>query len=218
MNGPLQAWRILIAAVACLGPALQYGLMVHDETLVSAAVKSVEFFSYFTILANMLAAAALTAPLVAPASRLAAWSEESGPRAAIGAYLSITAVVYHTMLAWQWDPKGLRLVSDTLLHTITPIAFLADLALRGGRGLARWIAAAKAMAFPALFGAWTLLHGALSGFYPYPFMNVTKRGYPAVVLTMAEMSVAFALVALAFVALLRARSRVTTARPAPISA
>ena len=78
---------------------------------------------------------------------------------------------------------------------VTPAAFLIDLALRGGRGEARWIAAAKAMAFPALFGAWTLVHGALSGWYPYPFMNVIKRGYPAVVLTMVEMSLAFAAVA-----------------------
>ena len=42
MKGSPAIWRILIAVVACLGPALQYGLMVHDETLVSAAVKSVE--------------------------------------------------------------------------------------------------------------------------------------------------------------------------------
>jgi len=214
----MRIWRILIAVVACLGPALQYGLMVYDETLVSAAVKSVEFFSYFTILSNMLAAAALTAPLVAPDSRFATWAEQSGPRAAIATYLTITGVVYHTMLAWQWHPQGLRLVADTLLHTITPIAYLVDLALRAGHGEARWIAAAKAMAFPALFGAWTLVHGALSGFYPYPFMNVAKRGYPPVVLTMVEMSVAFALIALIFVFLLRVRTRVVARAPQPISA
>ncbi|PIB94520.1 hypothetical protein CSW62_01470 [Caulobacter sp. FWC2] len=214
----LKAWRILIAAVACLGPALQYGLMVYDETLVSATVKSVEFFSYFTILSNMLAAGALTAPLVAPASAFAAWAERSGPRASIATYLTITAVVYHTLLAWQWHPQGLRLVSDTILHTITPAAYLVDLALRGGQGRPRWIVAAKAMAFPALFGLWTLLHGALSGFYPYPFMNVAKRGYPAVVLTMVEMSLFFALVAVVFIGLSRVRAKVALGKPAPISA
>lgn len=218
MKGPLALWRILIALIACLGPTLQYVLMVYDETLVSAAVKSVEFFSYFTILTNMLAAAALTAPLVAPGSTFAAWAERSGPRAAIATYLAITAVVYHTMLAWQWDPQGLRKVSDTILHTITPIAFLVDVALRGGQGPARWIVAAKAMAFPALFGVWTLAHGALTTWYPYPFMNVAKRGYPKVLLTMVEMSVAFALVALIFIALLRVRTRVAPSDATPISA
>jgi len=214
----MRIWRILIAGLAVLGPVLQYGLMVYDETLVSAAVKSVEFFSYFTILSNMLAAAALTAPLIAPSSRFATWAEQSGPRASIATYLTITAVVYHALLASQWNPQGLRLVADTLLHTVTPAAYLADVALRGGQGEARWIAAAKAMAFPALFGAWTLVHGALAGWYPYPFMNVTKRGYPAVVLTMVEMSLAFAAVALIFVFLLRVRTKVSPVRPAPISA
>lgn len=214
----MRPWRVLIALVACLGPVLQYGLMVYDETLVSAAVKSVEFFSYFTILSNLLAAAALTAPLVSPAERFASWAEQSGPRAAIATYLTITAVVYHTMLAGQFNPQGLRWVSNTILHTVTPLAYLADLSLRGGLGEARWSAAAKAMAFPALFGAWTLVHGALSDWYPYPFMNVIKRGYPAVVLTMVEMSLAFAAVALIFVALLRVRTKVALARTAPISA
>jgi len=74
------------------------------------------------------------------------------------------------------------------------------------------------MAFPALFGAWTLAHGALSGFYPYPFMDVTKRGYPAVLLTIVQMGVAFALVCLIFVALLRVRIRMAPAKPAPLSA
>ena len=74
------------------------------------------------------------------------------------------------------------------------------------------------MAFPALFGAWTLVHGALSGFYPYPFMNVAKRGYPAVAATMVEMSLAFALVALVFIALSRVRAKVAPGKPAPISA
>lgn len=214
----MKVWRILIALVACLGPALQYGLMVQDETLVSAAVKSVEFFSYFTILSNMLAAAALTAPLIAPSIGFATWAEQSGPRAAIATYLTITAVVYHTMLAWQWDPQGLRYVSNAILHTVTPAAYLIDVALRGGRDEARWIAAVKAMAFPALFGVWTLVHGALSGWYPYPFMNVIKRGYPPVVLTMVQMSLAFMVVALIFVLLLRVRTRVSLNRPAPLSA
>lgn len=209
----MKGWRFLIAIVACLGPALQYGLMVHDETLVSAAVKSVEFFSYFTILSNMLAAAALLAPLIAPTRRFAIWAEQSGPRAAITTYLTITAVVYHTMLASQWDPQGLRFVANTILHMVTPLAYLADVALRGGQGEARWIVAAKAMAFPVLFGAWTLVHGALTSFYPYPFLNVAKRGYSAVALTMVEMSLAFMLVAVIFVALSRVRAKVALGRP-----
>ncbi|MDR6627686.1 Pr6Pr family membrane protein [Caulobacter segnis] len=218
MTDKTKAWRVLIALVAASGPLLQYGLMAYDETLATLPAKTVEFFSYFTILSNTLAAIALAAPLVAPESRLALWSERAGPRAAIATYLAITAVVYHTMLAHTWDPHGLRLAATTLNHTITPAAFLVDLALRGGQGEARWIAALKSMAFPALFGAWTLAHGAVSGFYPYPFMDVAKRGYPAVLATIVQMGVAFAIVCLIFVALSRVRTRTASAKPAPLSA
>lgn len=218
MTDKTKAWRILIALIAASGPILQYGLMAYDESLATLPAKTVEFFSYFTILSNTLAAVALAAPLVAPETRLAFWAEQAGPRAAIATYLAITAVVYHTMLAHTWDPRGLRLVATTINHTVTPAAFLIDLALRGGRGEARWIAALKSMAFPALFGVWTLAHGALSGFYPYPFMDVPKRGYPAVLLTIVQMGVAFALVCLIFVALLRVRTRMAPAKPAPLSA
>lgn len=218
MSDKTKAWRVLIALVAASGPMLQYGLMAYDETLATLPAKTVEFFSYFTILSNTLAAIALAAPLIAPESQLALWAERAGPRAAIATYLAITAVVYHTMLARTWDPHGPRLVATTINHTITPAAFLVDLALRGAQGEARWIAALKSMAFPALFGAWTLAHGALSGFYPYPFMDVAKRGYPAVLLTIVQMGVAFALICLIFIAVLRVRSRVALAKPAPISA
>ena len=218
MTDKTKAWRLLIALIAATGPLLQYGLMAYDETLATLPTKTVEFFSYFTVLSNALAATALAAPLITPESRLGRWSEKAGPRAAIATYLTITAVVYHTMLAHTWNPQGLRLVATTFNHTITPAAFLVDLALRGGQGEARWIAALKAMAFPALFGAWTLAHGAVSGFYPYPFMNVLKRGYPAVLLTIVQMGSAFALICMIFIALLRVRTSMAPAKPAPISA
>lgn len=213
----MKAWRILIALIACLGPALQYGLMLEGETLATGAAKSVEFFSYFTILSNMLAAVALTAPLVAPGSALGRWGERSSTGIAIAVYLFVTAVIYHTLLAHLWDPRGWRFVSDTILHTATPALFLLDWLLRGGEGPARWNAAPKALAFPTLYGAWTLLHGAVSGFYPYPFLDVAKRGYPGVVVTLLVMAAGFLVVALAFTALHQARAALADRRTAPIS-
>ncbi|HQR90555.1 MAG: hypothetical protein B7Z44_14920 [Caulobacter sp. 12-67-6] len=214
----MTAWRILIAVLAWTGVTIQYGLMIHNESWASGPWKTVEFFSYFTILSNLLAGVVLTAPLVAPASRLAAWAEASSTRIAAATYLAITALVYHGLLADIWDPKGLGLVADTLLHTVTPIAVLADWLLRGGKGPARWSGAFKALAFPALFGVWTLLHGALTDFYPYPFLDVTKRGYPGVMVMMLAMSAGFLVVAVAFTVLHRARARLAIDRRAPLSA
>ncbi|PTS82580.1 MULTISPECIES: Pr6Pr family membrane protein [unclassified Caulobacter] len=214
----MKAWRILIAAIAVTGPLLQYGLMLEGETLTSGIAKSVEFFSYFTIISNLLAAVVLTAPLVAPRSALALWCEQTPPRVATAVYLAITAGIYHTLLASQWDPQGWRLVSDTLLHTVTPALFLLDWLARGGVGPVVWRAVPKVLILPTAYGVWTLLHGALSGFYPYPFMNVAKRGYPAVLVTMVVMAIGFLVVAAVFTALHQTRARVAQRSREPLSA
>ncbi len=214
----MKTWRIAIAALACLGPALQYGLMIYDETLASGAIKSVEFFSYFTILSNMLTAVVLTAPLVAPASKVATWAERSSTRISVAVYLTVTAAIYHTLLSGLWDPTGWRLVSDALLHTIVPTLFVIDWLTRGGQGDTGRATAAKALIFPAIYGVWTLVHGALSGFYPYPFFDVGKHGYLSVIVTMLVMAGGFLLVALLFTVIHQARAKLAIGGRTPISA
>ena len=39
---------------------------------------------------------------------------------------------------------------------------------------------------PLLYGAWALFHGAVTGWYPYPFIDVGKLGYPLVFLHIIE--------------------------------
>ncbi len=66
-----------------------------------------------------------------------------------------------------------------------PLAVLADWFIappgcRVGLGaLLRWVA------FPAAYVAYSLLRGAVVGWYPYPFLNSSEQGYARVVLTCA---------------------------------
>jgi len=68
---------------------------------------------------------------------------------------------------------------------------------------------------PTLFGLWTLIHGAVSGWYPYPFLDVAKRGLPAVMVTLLILAAGFYALALAFTALQRRLHRPATAPGAP---
>jgi hypothetical protein len=52
------------------GLLLQYFLMVQEQAGADFATRTVNFFSYFTILSNLLAALAMSAPTLAPASPL----------------------------------------------------------------------------------------------------------------------------------------------------
>ena len=35
----------------------------------------------------------------------------------------------------------------------------------------------RTMIWPALWVAWTLIHGAITDWYPYPFIDVIEQGY-----------------------------------------
>jgi hypothetical protein len=137
---------------------------------------------------------------------------------AVGVYIAITAGIYHTLLAGLWRPTGLQLLADTLLHTVTPALFLVDfLAFPPGEA-ARWRSAWKALVFPLAYGAWSLVHGAATGFYPYPFLDVGKRGYGAVLVTMLLMGAGFYAVTLALTGLQHLQRRLARRPRAPISA
>lgn len=70
----------------------------------------------------------------------------------------------------------------------------------------------------SLWAAWTLLHGALSGWYPYAIIDASKLGYPAALRTSALILLLIAGIAGLNTWLDRVRSRrsaTPTAAPLP---
>jgi hypothetical protein len=47
---------------------------------------------------------------------------------------------------------------------------------------------------PLVYAGWTLVHGPLSGFWPYPFIDLPKIGWPHFLRNVAEFIVFFSLV------------------------
>jgi hypothetical protein len=45
--------------------------------------------------------------------------------------------------------------------------------------------------FPLAYAVYSLLHGAVTGFYPYPFINVSNLGYDKVFIDMAVLVLVF---------------------------
>ncbi|MBO9706836.1 MAG: Pr6Pr family membrane protein [Caulobacter sp.] len=214
----MKIWRGLAALAVWTGVLLQLWLMIHGRPAPEVAAALVKFFSFFTILSNIVVGVILTAPVLWRERALGRWAERAGTRVAGGVYIAITAVVYHGLLAGTWNPQGLQLLADTLLHTITPLLFLADILAFPPREAARWGSAWKALVFPLLYGAWTLLHGAMSAYYPYPFFNVTQRGYGAVLATMVVMGAGFYAVTLLLTGLQHLQLRLASRRMRSISA
>jgi hypothetical protein len=214
----MKIWRAIAALAVWTGVVLQLWLMLGGKSGFELAHALVKFFSFFTILSNIAVGLVLATPVVAPEGRLGRWAARAGTRVAVGVYIVITAIVYHALLASQWHPTGVQLIADTLLHTVTPLLYLLDVLALPPDQAARWGSAWKALVFPLAYGAWTLLHGAFSGFWPYPFFNVPKRGYGAVLVTMLVMGVGFYVMTLALTGLQHLQRRLTKDARAPISA
>ena len=169
-------YRALFALLGWLALALQYGLMVTGNPGRGVGELTLNFVSYFTILTNILVALALTGPALSPDSRLGRWSRSEGVRAAVAMYIAVVGLTYHFLLADVWNPQGWLLVANTLLHYVMPIAFVLDWLLFTPKGRLRWIDPVKWLAFPLAYGGWTLVHGLLSGWWPYWFVDVDALG------------------------------------------
>ncbi|AQR61834.1 hypothetical protein BZG35_09325 [Brevundimonas sp. LM2] len=181
MHGAARGWRIAFALVGWAALITQYVLTLQGGTR-SALGSTVVFFSYFTILTNILVALALTAPALAPDSRLGRWTASEGVRAALAMYIAVVGLIYHALLASSWNPQGLLAVANQALHTVMPIAFVLDWLIFVPKGRLRWIDPVKWLAYPLLYGVFTVIHGQLIGWYPYWFIDIGELGWgPALI-------------------------------------
>lgn len=170
-------YRCLFALVAWFGLALQYGLSITGNPDRTFAELTLNFFSYFTVLVNILAALAFTAPVLAPNSAPGRWAASEGVRAAVAMYISVVGLTYHFLLSHVWDPQGWLFIANGVLHYVTPAAFVLDWLLFTPKGRLRWTDAVKWLAGPLIYTGWTLIHGYASGWWPYWFMDVPALGY-----------------------------------------
>ena len=205
-------YRTLFAVVGWAALVVEFVLMVWGQSGWNLAARVVNYFSFFTILTNILVALAFTGPLLNGERRIARWSASEGVRAAVTMYIVVVGFVYHFMLAPYWKPEGLLAGVNLVLHYVMPAAFLLDWLWFTPKGRLRWVDPVKWLAFPLIYGGWTLIHGLATHWWPYGFVNVDQLGLGRVVAIFAGLLVFFLLVGLALVALDRRFGRATRDR------
>ena len=192
-------YRIVVSALGWFAIILQYSLIASTRSGPDLVAWTINYFSFFTTIGNILVALAMTLPWLAPRSRLGGWFLRPSVRTVIVAYIIVVGLVYHVMLRNLYNPQGWRLACVIILHYVIPPLFVLDwLAFVQKRDLS-WKILFGALALPVLYVAWTLAHGAVTGFYPYPFINVARFGYAQVLMTIGAMIAAFVCLMLALV-------------------
>jgi hypothetical protein len=203
-----QAYRMAAAALGWFALVVQYVLIVKYKTdgdLIAAAIR---FFSYFTLLSNVLVALAMTLPWLAPETKLGRFFLEPAIRTAILAYIIIVAVIYHVVLRKLWNPEGWEYVADTIEHVVAPTLYVIDWLLFVPKGTLKFRSAFVWLLFPVGYAVFSLIHGAVTGFYPYPFIDESKLGYDQVLTNMGGLVGAFAGLGLVLIGVDRGLGRI----------
>jgi hypothetical protein len=124
------------------------------------------FFSFFTILSNVIAAVVLavagTTSLVRPGREQSSLGL-SAALACATTYMVITGIVYNALLRGITLPQGSEPVpwSNEVLHLVAPLFLLVDLLVGIRRRALQWRVVGVVVAFPLLWTAYTLIRGPL---------------------------------------------------------
>lgn len=163
------------------------------------------FFTYFTNLSNII----ISVVFVVSAVRLITGRQPSSLDTAIrgGAvvYIVFVGVVFNTLLR-DVDLGDLTPAVNVIMHMVLPIAGIVDWLIWPPKNRLPLSVTLWWMIFPAVYTIFSLIRGAVTGIYPYPFFNPgAVGGYGAVALYCAAMLVGFLVLSLAVRALGNAR-------------
>jgi hypothetical protein len=203
-TGLSSIWRIVFATVGGLAIAYQWWAAVYGGMSTSPLGSTVVYFSFFTTQTNVLANLIFLTPVLAPNSRIGRWAASEGVRAAVAMYIAVVGLVFHFILSATWKPEGLAALGNLVVHYIMPAAVVLDWLLFTPKGRLRWIDPVKWLAFPLVYGLWTVIHGALIGWYPYFFINIDKLGWTRALINYAGLLIFFLIVGTVLVGIDRA--------------
>ncbi|MGA7096439.1 MAG: Pr6Pr family membrane protein [Acidimicrobiia bacterium] len=160
-------FRLIRAGVA-VAIVLVLLVQLHHET--QRDFDLVNYFSYFTVLSNLLAAVVLIALVIRPelvqSSRFAIF------RGMATLWMVTTAVFYSF---WVSPSLG-----DALRHVISPVILLADWLLNPGPKLSPSRHTVMWMIPAGIYLAYSMIRGVFVDWYPYYFLDPSRQGYLAI--------------------------------------
>lgn len=138
----------------------------------------IRFFSFFTILTNILVALFFTFKLLKPTSLF----HQKATVTAITTFIIIVGLVYQMVLRGIWEPTGMQRLVDELLHTVIPLVVAIYWFIYTGKEKSNMPQVASWLLYPIIYTIFIMVRGRFSNYYPYPFLNIQKIGMGKVLL------------------------------------
>ncbi len=183
----------VLAAFVAAALVIQLVLVLRNG-IVPRPTRVIRFFSFFTVESNILVVAG-AATLAANASRDGRWWRVMRLDGLIG--IAVTGIIYSSVLAGLQSLTGWEKATDVALHYVSPIAAVVGWLAFGPRPRIDGQTMQLALIWPVAWLGYTLVHGELTSWYPYPFVNVGEHGYGRVVLNCVVVTVVLGVLVLA---------------------
>ena len=192
-NGLQLFSAVIIALTGWAALALQLYIIVTNNIASNSSVADgiIRFFSFFTVLTNILVALSLTISLVAPYSALGKFFSRTTVKSSVAVYIIIVSIVYNIALKNLWDPQGLQLIADILLHQAIPVLYTLYWLAFVPKGTLTWKFPVRLLVYPLFYLIYVIVRGGATGHYPYPFMDVSQIGTEKMIINALIIMTAF---------------------------
>src|SRR5690606_31195527 len=107
----LLSWGAIIA---------QFLISINNSTISNLEL-IIRFFSYFTILTNLMVAICCTSIVLLPNSAIGYFAAKPVAITALTLYILIVGLIYNFVLRFLWHPAGIVKIIDEILHLVIPI-------------------------------------------------------------------------------------------------
>jgi hypothetical protein len=193
-----KTYAVIAALITWFAVIAQLVLIIQNR-VVSLPETLLRFFSFFTILTNIIVAVCFTAEAGAGSSF---WKKVS-TQTAVAVYIMVVGIVYNVVLRQLWMPQGMQRIVDELLHLVVPLLFLFFWIMFVTKEKLSWKKSITWLLYPFIYLVFILIAGSISDYYPYPFVDVATHGYEKVLINCVFVLLLFVMLSLVFIGLSR---------------
>jgi hypothetical protein len=182
------AFMVFVALLAWFGLIAQLTITLsnhHPSRTIPGIL--VQYISYFTVISNALVSISLTAILLASASAMAKFFSRNTVSTAVALYIIIVGIVFNTVLRNLLSLEGLAWWVNEVMHVFIPVLYTVFWIIIVPKTGLSYKNTLPWLWVPFLYLVYIMIRGALSGLYPYPFMDAAKYGYAQVALNSVVM-------------------------------
>jgi hypothetical protein len=163
--------RLAFGVLTIVAVAVQYAHRMNPS-----AFYTTNFLSFFTNESNLFAAGLLlygAYRALRPGGQVSSSAYDLLRGAAV-IYMTITGVVFVLLLSPSSESVPW---ANAVVHYAMPVVIVLDWLIDPPRMRITRTKAWRWLIFPAVYFSYTLIRGAITGWYPYPFLNVATKGY-----------------------------------------